>query len=192
MWTSAPTYDRPVTDIPAFRIVGVRSLYETGFLHLERLDVEAPDGRRVSREVVRHPGAVAVVPVDGDDVVLIRQYRAPVDETLLELPAGKLDVAGEDPAEAAIRELEEEVGLRPGRLDVLSTFYTGPGFTDEHMTVYLARDCRPVPVTPHGVEEEHAEIVRIPIVDLPGMIADDRLSDAKTLVGLLALLRLHR
>jgi len=131
-----------------------------------------------------------VAEVDGY-VVLIRQYRAPVDQMMLELPAGKLDVPGEDPAAAAARELEEEIGYRPGSLEVLATFYTGPGFTDEHMTVYLASNCAEAPSRPHGPEEEAAEIVRVPVVDLPGMIARDEFADAKTLAGLLVYMQMR-
>ena len=146
-------------------------------------------GPRSPREAVRHPGAVAVVAVVGDDVVLIRQYRAPVDAMVLELPAGKLDVPGEDPALAAGRELEEEIGYRPGTLEPLSSFFTGPGFTDEHMTVYLATDCVAVASNPHGPEEIAAEIVRLRIDELATYIASGEITDAKTLVGLLAFLQ---
>ncbi len=139
--------------------------------------------------MVRHPGAVAVVPVVDGAVVLIRQYRAPVDAALLELPAGKLDVPGEDPEAAAARELEEEIGYRPGSLEPLATFFTGPGFTDEYMRVYVATGCIATPMHPHGPEEQAAEIVHVPVDDLPALIAAGDVADAKTLVGLLAYLR---
>lgn len=164
-------------------------LAQTHFLRLDRLHVLAPTGAAVRREAVRHPGAVAMVPVVGDAIVLLRQYRAPVDAEMLELPAGKLDVDGEDPAAAAERELAEEVGLVPGRLELVAEFYTGPGFTDERMHVFVATDCRPVARSPHGPEEEAAEVVLVPLDDVPEMIAEGRIEDAKTLVGLLALLR---
>ncbi len=175
-----------------FQIRDARVVHESGFLRLEELDVAAPDGSRLLRHVVRHPGAVAVVAVVGDEVALIRQYRAPVDEYLLELPAGKLDVPGEARAATAARELEEEVGLRPGRLVELASFYTGPGFTDEYMTVFLATECVAVPMAPHGLEEQHAEIVRIPVVDLPALLSSGEVRDAKTLAGLLAYLHQAR
>lgn len=172
----------------AFRIRGARTLHTTGFLRLEEVEVETPNGQMVRRQVVRHPGAVAMVAVVDDAVVLIRQYRAPVDEYVLELPAGKLDIAGEDPAVAAKRELEEEVGLRPNRIEELATFYTGPGFTDEHMTVFLATECAAVALEPHGAEEEYAEIVRVPVAELPHLLASSELRDAKTIAGLYAFL----
>ncbi len=172
-----------------FRVVGSRSLVTTTFLTAERLHLLSPDGRAVQRSVIRHPGAVAMVPVLGDAVILIRQYRAAVGHDVLEIPAGKLDIPGEDPEAAAARELAEEIGYRPGNLELVATFFTGPGFTDERMWTYLATDLEPVPVEPAGVEEEHSEVVTIPVADLPGMIARRDFEDAKTLVGLLIVLQ---
>jgi len=133
---------------------------------------------------------VCVVAVVDEAVVLIRQFRAPVDAMMLELPAGKLDIPGEPPERTAARELEEETGYRPGRLELIASFYTGPGFTDEHMRVFLATDCTPTAPHPHGPEEEAAEIVHVPIAELPALAASGEVADAKTLVGLLSLL--HR
>ncbi len=175
-------------DAAGFRIVGARTIANSGFLRLDRLHVAAPDGTAVRREVVRHPGAVAVVPVVGEDVVLIRQYRAAVDALVLELPAGKLDVPGEPPETTARRELEEEIGYRPGKLEHLGSFYTGPGFTDEHMTLYLASGCTPVAMTPVGIEEQYAEVVRVPTAAVADLVASGEIRDAKTLVGLYAFL----
>ena len=90
----------------------------------------------MERTVIRHPGAVAVVAVDGSDVVLIRQYRSPTDSMLLEIPAGKLDLPGEDLIEAARRELEEEVGLAATSMELLASFWTTPGFSNERLWVY--------------------------------------------------------
>ncbi len=173
-----------------FRIVGYRRVAETGFLTLDRLHVAGPGGHGVRRETVRHPGAVAVVPVVGDDVVLIRQYRAPVDAAVLEIPAGKLDRGdAESVEECAHRELAEEVGLAAGNLEQLASFYTGPGFTDERITVFLATGCTPVPFEPDGPEEEQAEIVRVPLNELAALVDSGAVTDAKSLVGLLAFLR---
>jgi len=172
---------------PGFRLVGVRHLAQTSFLKAERHHILSPKGAAMERSVVRHPGAVAVVPVDGDDVVLIRQYRAPIARTLLEIPAGKLDMPGEDLERAAARELEEEVGLRAGRFELLASFWTTAGFSNERMWVYLADDMTPTPARPHGAEEEVAEIVRIPVRAIPEMLAGDEFEDAKTIVGLAAL-----
>lgn len=173
----------------SFEIVAIDRLLETGFLRIEGLDVRAPDGSIVRREVVRHPGAVAIVAVVQDAVILIRQYRAPVDAHVLELPAGKLDRPGENPGPAAERELVEEVGYRPGRLEQIASFWTGPGFTDERIIVFLATECEAVGATPHGPEEEDAEVLHVPVRALPAMLAAGEVEDAKTIVGLEALLR---
>lgn len=148
--------------------------------------VEAPDGTRHQRQVVVHPGAVSVVPFDGDgSVVMVRQYRAAVDAVLLEIPAGKRDVAGEDPAATARRELAEEVGKSPGTLVRLAEFHNSPGFTDEHSVVYLATDLSDVATAHQGVEEDHLEVVSVPLADVPELVMSGVIRDAKSIIGLL-------
>ncbi|NUP28406.1 MAG: NUDIX hydrolase, partial [Nocardia sp.] len=123
-----------------FATVDSRVVYSGAILALRVDRVEMPDGRVVEREVVEHHGAVAVVAVDDDGrVVLIRQYRHPLGERLLELPAGLIDIAGEDPLAAARRELAEETGLAARDWSVLVDVALSPGFTDEALRVYLAR-----------------------------------------------------
>ncbi len=145
-----------------------------------------PDGDEFEREVVHHPGAVSVVPVldDAETAVLVRQFRGPIDRVLLEIPAGKLDVDGEAPELAAARELEEEVGWRAGRLEKLAGFYNTPGFCDEWATVYLATALERCASSAQGVEERHMTIEHVALSDVPAMIADGRLLDAKTIIGL--------
>lgn len=145
-----------------------------------------PDGEEFTREVVHHPGAVSVVPVlgDGATAVLVRQYRSAIERLLLEIPAGKLDVDGEASVAAAARELEEEVGYRAGRLEKLAEFYNTPGFCDEHATVYLATELEPCGLSAQGVEERHMTIEHVALADVPAMIGDGRLVDAKTIIGL--------
>lgn len=161
--------------------------------HVIRLAIgtfEAPDGSRFTRDIVHHPGAVSVVPLHADGTVtLVRQYRAALDDHLLEIPAGKRDVAGEPPAITAERELEEEVGLRAGRFELLAEFVNSPGFSDEHSWVYLATELTEVPTDLQGIEEEHMTIERFALADAPAMIADRRLLDAKTIIGLTLALR---
>jgi ADP-ribose pyrophosphatase len=106
---------------------------------------------------------------------------------LLEIPAGKLDMPGEDLVEAARRELEEEVGLSAASMDLLASFWTTPGFSNERLWVFLATDVSPVEARPHGAEEEVAEIVRVPVADIAGRLAADEFDDAKTIIGLAAL-----
>ena len=149
-------------------------------------EFEAPDGQRFEREIVHHPGAVSVVPVvdDGATAILVRQYRAAVDADLLEIPAGKRDVAEEAPELTARRELEEEIGMRAGRLELLAEFFMTPGFCDERMSIYLALDLTPTQSTAHGVEESYMTIERIALDDVPTLIATGAIADAKTIIGL--------
>ncbi len=171
----------------AFRPVGTeRTLHRGHILHLVEADFEAPDGSTFTREVVRHPGAVSVVPVldDGETVVCVRQYRAALDELLLEIPAGKLDVAGEDIEACAARELEEEVGYRATSLEKLATFRNSAGFCDERSHVFLATGLVETGSDLQGVEEAHMTVEHVRLQDVPAMIADGRLTDAKTLIGL--------
>ena len=166
-----------------FRVSGAKTVGEFGFLRVERLTIDTGKGS-VDRIAVRHPAAVAVLAISDGDVLLIRQYRAPIDDALLEIPAGKLDVEGEPWAEAAARELEEEVGYRPGTLEHVADFFTAPGFSDEHMGLFVATDLEAVPHAPHGPEEEAAEVVAVPIAEVRALLTSGAVEDAKTLIAL--------
>jgi 8-oxo-dGTP pyrophosphatase MutT (NUDIX family) len=140
------------------------------------------DGEEAEREIVAHPGAVAVVAHDGEMLFLVRQPREAVGElALLELPAGKLDDDGEDPLDTAKRELAEEIGKGARTWRELTSFYTSPGFADERCWVYLATDL--FDQSAQAVDEERIEIVEVPLSDLDHVIQE--CEDAKTLVGLL-------
>ncbi|MGH9276842.1 MAG: NUDIX hydrolase [Acidimicrobiales bacterium] len=168
-----------------FRKVAERAVYRGSLITVAQATFAAPDGTTFERDVVHHPGAVSVVPVvDGERVVLVRQYRAAVDRELLEIPAGKRDVEGEAPEVTAARELEEEVGLRPGRLELLAEFYNSPGFCDEHAFVYLALDLEPCATSAQGVEEQHMTVVEVALDDVPHLVAAGELVDAKSIIGL--------
>ena len=147
--------------------------------------IRGPKNEMLSREITRHPGAVCIVPLDGSTVTMIRQYRCAADQYLLEIPAGKRDIDGEPPEETAKRELVEEVGLSAGKIHLLGEYYNSPGFCDEYSYCYLATDCVPVPDSRQGTEEEYMEIVHINLDDVPQMIAEKRIVDAKSIVGLM-------
>ena len=171
-----------------FQIVGSETVADVGFLQLTEEEVAAPDDERLIRYVVRHPGAVVVVPVDasGEAALLVRQYRVATDSDLLEVPAGKRDVDGEPPEETARRELEEEIGHRPGRLVKLAEFYNSPGFCDEHTHVFCATDLTRLPERRAVSAEERAMTVeRVALADVPDLIARRELVDAKSIIGLL-------
>jgi 8-oxo-dGTP pyrophosphatase MutT (NUDIX family) len=166
----------------SFERIGGRVAWE-GRIAKVRVDrFRFDDGEEAEREIVEHPGAVAVVPFDGERLFLVRQPREAVgDPALLELPAGKLDEEGEDPLDTAKRELAEEIGKGARTWHRLTSFYTSPGFADEECHVYLATDLHDAPAD--AGEEERIEIVEVPLADLDRVIQECR--DAKTLVGLL-------
>ena len=175
--------------MPAYEVTASRTVYEGRFATVRVDEVRMPDETSATREVVEQTNAVAVVPVDaGNLIVMVRQYRHAVGEYLLELPAGKLDVEGEEPLAAAHRELAEEAGLQAGHYEELISFYNSAGWTTEKTTVYLARDLRDVPV-PDGYTAEHEEadmqVLRLPLADLVAKIRAGEITDAKTIVGIL-------
>lgn len=177
-----------------FRSLGEAEIYRGAVIRLVQGRFAAPDGTEFDRDLVRHPGAVSVVPVvEGRSVLLVRQFRAAVGRELLEIPAGKRDVAGEPPEETAQRELVEEVGRRAGRLEKLAEFYNSPGFCDELSHVYLGLDLTEAEPDAQGVEEQHMTVEEVALDGVLGLIAAGEITDAKTIIGLtLALAHLGR
>ena len=172
----------------AFRVVASTTRAESGFLRLDELEIEGSDGERFQRSVLRHPGAVMVVPVDddGQHVFLVRQYRASIDRDLLEVPAGKRDVDDEPPEATACRELEEEIGRHPDRLVKLCEAYMSPGFTDEYAHMYCGLDLRTIESAHATTHEESVMTVeRYALIDIDGLVAAGELVDAKSIVSLL-------
>jgi nudix-type nucleoside diphosphatase (YffH/AdpP family) len=153
-----------------------------------RIDtVRTADGREIKREIVEHRGAVAIVPrLDAETVILIRQYRPAVNETLLEIPAGTCE-SDEIPDLTANRELEEEIGYRAGRLRRMFSQYLAPGYSSEVLHAYLGEDLQPSRGNPD--EDEEIEIVPVPISEIEGMILDGQIKDAKSIAALLVALR---
>ena len=153
-------------------------------LHIDHVTNELPNGRTAPREIARHVGASAVVPVDeAGNVWLVKQFRAPVDRVLLEVPAGKLDFKGEDRLLAAKRELEEETGLTARSWTHLTDIVTTPGFSDELISLYLARDL--VAGQSHPDDDEFLNLVKVPLAELVAMIARGEVTDAKTICAVL-------
>lgn len=160
------------------------SVYRGRILDLEVDRVRLPSGSETTREVVRHRGAAVVLPLLADrKVVLVRQYRYPSDEVLLELPAGKLD-PGEDPRECAARELEEETGWCAGEVRELGSFLTTPGFTDEVLHAFLATHLSEAPDSSPDPDEE-IQIVTMTVDDLLEGCRSGAIRDGKTLATIL-------
>ena len=170
------------------KITGER-IYQGQILDFEVDRVRLPSGVEAEREVVRHKGAVVVLPLHENGLVeLVRQYRYPPDEILLELPAGKLD-PGEKPGECALRELAEETGWRAGEIHELGSFFTTPGFSDEVLHAFVGTGLEPAPdVVPDP--DEAIEIVTLTVDEALEACRDGRIRDSKTLATLL-LAQLH-
>lgn len=150
-----------------------------------------PMGREFTRDVVRSPGAVGVLPMWRDargevKVLLIRQYRPVLDRAMTEIPAGMRDVPGEDPATTAVRELAEEAGLHADRLHLVTELVPSPGMSDGTTVVYLATGLTSVPAQAHGVEEEYLEVLEMSLDEAVVAVDRGEITDAKTVVAVLA------
>src|SRR5690606_4112445 len=175
----------PLSAESGFEVVSTRTIGEGVFLRLEEVILRSPTGEEVKRDVIRHPGGVAVLPIDGDQVWLIRQHRVALGREVDEIPAGKLDVDGEDVADAARRELLEALGATPRRLEHLATMAPAPGYTDEIIEIYVAEGLDFTERAPQGAEEHGATFYALPIAEALDRISRGELTDAKTLIALL-------
>lgn len=165
-------------------VLSSRDVFEGAILKVETWRVRLPNGQEAGREIVLHKGAAAVVPVDHQgSVTLVRQHRVAIDEMLLEIPAGKLDFAGEDPFACAQRELEEETGLVAAKWQKLAHVVTTPGFCTERIALYLATELRQS--SPHPDADEFLNIVRMPLSEAIAWVRQGKITDAKTCLGLL-------
>ncbi len=151
----------------------------SGRFIVEKAEITLPSGRKKERVVVHPGGAVAILPVEGDDCYLIRQFRFAINDYILEAPAGTID-AGEEPHETAYRELIEETGMKAETFIPKGWIYTSPGYTDERIWLYVASGLSPSSEYQMD-DDEDIEVVRTPIADLAAMIADGRIVDAKTI-----------
>ncbi len=163
-------------------------IYTGKVVTFDVLSVTLPNGQPARREVVSHPGAVAIVPLDEqDNVYLVRQFRTAAGQSLLELPAGTLE-PDEDPAACAERELQEEAHLKPGQLQSLGGFYVAPGYTTEYIHLFLAQTLTPSALPPD--EDEFIDVVKMPLNDALAAAMDGTIIDGKTIIGLLYVARL--
>ncbi len=168
-----------------FSVIDIEVVSKLGFLQIENHTVRGPAGETADRIVIRHPGAVAVVPIIDGNVILIEQYRAPVDDVVLEIPAGKLDVGDVSTEAAARRELLEETGFNATTLTELTAILTAVGFTNEKITIYLAEGLEPGETQPDGIEEHSATVVTMPFSEAVDRVVSGEIQDAKTIAGIL-------
>lgn len=158
-------------------------IYNGKIINLRVDTVELPEHKYQKREIVEHPGAVAVLAInDKKEIIFVRQFRKPIEEVLLEIPAGKLE-EGEEPKECAIRELKEETGYEAKNIKFLNEFYTSAGFSNEKMYLYLATDLQEGECCPD--EDEYVDVINIDIKKALDMVTNNEIKDSKTIIGIL-------
>jgi ADP-ribose pyrophosphatase len=168
-----------------FRRVSVENLLEAWLFRVDRFHLLDPEGHSFERFVIRHPGAVTVVPVHDDGTVtLVRQYRAAVDDLVLEIPAGTRDRGDESEETTARRELAEEAGLEATTWERLIGTWNTPGVSDQHTTIFMATGLTPTESRPDGIEEGYMSVERIRFADLDRLVAEGALKDESTVLGL--------
>lgn len=160
-------------------------VYQGKILTLYNDEISLPDGQTAKREFIEHPGGACVLYVENEKILLVRQYRYAYGESVYEIPAGKLD-KGEEPIKAAARELEEEAGLKAGRLELLFVNYPTPGYTNEKIYIYRAFDCKKTKA--HLDEGEFLDVIYMPIEQAKQMLQAGELHDSKTIIALQAYL----
>ena len=163
------------------RLLDSQHVYRGRAIHVRVDSVVKPNDTKTTREVVEHVDCVVILPVDSQgNILLVRQYRHAVDKELLELPAGSID-PGETPEEAAIRELREETGYKPGKLEKLGGFYAAPGYCTEYLHFFRATELQKSPLMAEDTEE--IEVLPTSRADFTGLVASGQICDAKTIAG---------
>ena len=170
-------------------LTGSEEIFNGVILHVQRDTVRLPNGNETIREVIRHIGAVCVIPVlDNGDVIMERQYRYPLDQVILEIPAGKLDAKEEDRFSAIQRELREETGYTAGKWTEIGGFYPAPAYSDEYITMYLAQNLKKG--DRHLDDDEFLDVHTVPLKVLVEDVMAGKITDAKTQVCILKAARL--
>ncbi len=161
-------------------------IYEGRAVKLRVDTVQMANGRETTREIVEHSDCIAIIAIDADNnVLLVKQFRKPVEKELLEIPAGGID-HGEDPEASVRRELREETGYLPQKVVRLGGFYSAPGYCSEYLHLYLATDL--VPSQLFAEDTEEISLVRVPVTQIPSLITSGKICDAKSIAGLLTYL----
>ena len=161
-------------------------VYEGRAVKLRVDTVQMASGRKTTREIVEHSDCVAIIAIDADDnLLLVKQYRKAVGKELLEIPAGGID-PGEDPITAVRRELREETGYLPRKVERLTGFYSAPGYCTEYLHLYLATDL--IPSQLHAEDTANISLIRVPVGQISSLIASGSICDAKSLAGLFTFL----
>lgn len=166
--------------------ISSEDVYDGVLLHVKKDTVKLPNGKEATREWIRHPGAASVIPLLPDGrIVLVRQYRYPVQKVTLEVPAGKLDSPDEDPLDCAVRELKEETGYTAGKIEKLTMIATTVGFSNEKIYLYAAQDLSAGEQCPD--EDEFINTVKVPLAEAVRMVEEGKIYDAKSVTSILLL-----
>jgi len=166
----------------SYPVIRQETIYKGKVFDVRRDDVTAPDGHVMHLDIVEHSGAVAFVPIDEDgNIWLVRQYRHPAGQHLLEIPAGTLE-AGEDAETCVVRECREEIGMAPGSIQRLGGVFLAPGYSTEYLHFYRVSDLKPAPLTPD--DDEDLQVVKMSPMDMRAGILDGRIIDGKTVAAL--------
>ncbi|MEW9674648.1 NUDIX hydrolase [Lentibacillus sp. L22] len=169
------------------KTIQTKQIYNGKVVKLQVDDVTLPDGKTAKRELIKHPGGVGIIPITKDKkIVMVEQYRKPLEKSLVEIPAGKLE-AGEKPEVTAVRELEEETGFTTSSLKLVTSFYSSPGFADELMYIYLTDKLEPLKEKVAGDDDEFVELVELTLDEAKQYVKEQRIHDAKTNYAILYL-----
>ncbi|RKQ37724.1 NUDIX hydrolase [Oceanobacillus halophilus] len=162
------------------KTVKTEEIFNGKIVQLQIDEVQLPNGKTSKREIIKHPGAVAVIPITKDNkIVFVEQYRKPLEKSLVEIPAGKLE-RGENPLVAAVRELEEETGYTTNSLSFVTSFYSSPGFANELLHIYITDDLVKLDEPQPGDDDEFVEIVELTLDEAKQYVEEERIHDAKT------------
>lgn len=174
----------------AEKTLSSQTIFEGRAVKLRIDTVQTASGRQSTREIVEHADCVAAVAIDADDnILLVNQFRKPVEKELLEIPAGGID-AGEDAEAAVVREMREETGFRPQKVERLGGFYSAPGYGTEYLYLYLATDLTPSQL--YAEDTEGIEVVWVPVAQILDLVTSGRICDAKSIAGLLTYLEYRK
>jgi ADP-ribose pyrophosphatase len=179
-----------VVNLDKEKTLSSKLIYEGKAVSLRVDTVQMPGGRETSREVVEHSDCVAIIAIDADDnVLMVSQFRKPIGKELLEIPAGGIE-PGEDPVDCVCRELREETGYLPRKVERLGGFYSAPGYCTEYLHIYVATDLTPSPL--RAEDTDNIKVVRVPLSQLSSFVRSDSMCDGKSIAGLFAFLEYQK
>lgn len=162
------------------KTIKTKEIYDGKIISVQVDDVKLPDGKVGKREIVKHPGAVAIIAITDDDkIIFVHQYRKPLEKSILEIPAGRLE-EGEKPERTAVRELEEETGYTTDKLTFVTSFYTSPGFANEIIYIYMTTSLKKLTEVVSGDEDEFIEIKKLTLDEAVQYVKENKIQDAKT------------